>query len=170
MLNYCVDSYMCGFFCLFLIFFFLISTLEKQASYANVDRNKGRNKGKRHIISLWTSLLFVSKTKGQLFVANLKPGIALVALSDVSWHLFCLPEELTLSHLSRSLSCFSSEASYIEQSITFSSGTKSAVFLTLKWKGPIDKILARTGDLEYLVLIPKWPKRYQNCLKFFIQK
>lgn len=50
MLNYCVDSYMCGFFVW--LFFFLNSTLDKQTSYANVGRNKGQNKGKRQIISL----------------------------------------------------------------------------------------------------------------------
>lgn len=43
MLNYFVDSY---------AFFFLILTLEKQSSYVNVNRNKGREQRKKQVVCL----------------------------------------------------------------------------------------------------------------------
>lgn len=44
MLNYCVDSYMHGFFVW--LFFLKNSTLEKQTSYANVGRTRAGTKEK----------------------------------------------------------------------------------------------------------------------------
>lgn len=44
MLNYFVDSYA--------FVFFLILTLEKQSSYVNVNRNKGREQRKKQVVCL----------------------------------------------------------------------------------------------------------------------
>lgn len=44
------------------------------------------------------------------------------------------------------------------------------MFLIFKCKGPVDKILHRISDLEYLVLIPKKPEGYKNCLKSLIME
>lgn len=45
---------------------------------------------KTNDLPLNLTVVFISKTKQQLSVANLKTWLCPVALSDVSWHLFCL--------------------------------------------------------------------------------
>lgn len=134
---------------LFFFFFFNLNS-ENVEFFCKWIETRAGNKGKRQIISLWTSLVFI-KTKQQLFVAKLQTWLCPFPPSQLfSGISFVVPEEVTLSHL---LLCLSSKASYIELWI---SNTQICSFLE---KYSSSKVLMRkffvwTSDLEYLILIP----------------